>query len=112
MSEPLDLAATRAEYDDDFESFDVGPHLYLVEFVGHCVKVGITDDVDQRIAAHQATARKLGREVGRIWVTPRHFEARRNEKALKGRSRDEYLRRDFDALVAQACALEMTQDDE
>ena len=88
--------------------FYAGHHLYLVEVVGVCVKVGITDDPDTRLAAHRAQARKLGRSVGRVWMSPRHAEAKLNERILRGCSRTEYLRGDFNALVERAGQLEMT----
>ena len=100
------------DYDDDCEEFSIGPHLYLFEVVGHCVKVGITDDPVTRMKALEAQARKMGRTAGRVWITPRHHEARQNEHSLKDGSRSEYLKVDFAALVERAMALPMTTDDE
>ena len=83
-------------------------HLYLVEIVGHCVKVGITTDPKRRIADHEANARKLGRVVGRTWVTQPHVEARANERLIKGDHDTEYLPRSFEDVLAQAESLPMT----
>ncbi len=98
--------------DDLTESFLIGPHLYLVEIVDHCVKVGITETPRDRLRAIEAMARKMGRRVGRVWMTPPHGEARKNEKLLKGLSRTEYLKEDFDQLIDRAMRLTMSFDEE
>lgn len=84
-------------------------HLYLVEFVGHCVKVGISKNPLARIAQHVAQARVFDREVGRVWVSFLHREACLNEGVLKNRGRSEYLQRSFDDVLSQVLAMPMTR---
>lgn len=82
--------------------------LYLVEYTGYCVKVGITGRPETRIASHRAIGVAMGREVGRVWLSDLHLEAKDNERALKGDSRTEYLQRSYDDVMGQALALPMT----
>jgi predicted GIY-YIG superfamily endonuclease len=81
--------------------------LYVVEFIDHGVKVGVTArDPQVRLAEHRRDAEAYGRTVGRTWVSFPHLEARANEKALKrlagpGQKR-EYLPLSFDEVMVQA----------
>jgi predicted GIY-YIG superfamily endonuclease len=85
-------------------------HLYLIEVVGHCVKVGITTRPLERLKNHEAAARNYGRRVGRVWVSIFHKEACRNEREIKCGSSSEYLRRrKFDDVLEQALALSFTR---
>ena len=85
-------------------------HLYLVEFVGLGVKVGISAQPLRRLQQHHRDAAAFGHTVGRTWVSPlAHVEAPANERAIKGESRREYLRRPFDECLRQALALPMTE---
>lgn len=84
-------------------------HLYVVEIVDHAVKVGITTRLDSRLSYHKSMARSFGFELGRIWATPVHAEAKTNERVLSGGHRQEYLRRDFDDVVEQASTLVYTR---
>lgn len=83
-------------------------HLYVVEFPGHGVKVGITKNPTNRVAAHRRDAAAFGRTVGRVWVSRPHTEARANEAALKridpGTTR-EYLSVDFDRVMEHVRSL-------
>jgi hypothetical protein len=81
--------------------------LYVVEFPGHGVKVGVTArDPRVRLAEHRRDAEAYGRDVGRTWVSFPHLEARAHEKALKRlagpQQRREYLPLPFDEVVAYA----------
>lgn len=90
-------------------------HLYIVEFVDHGIKVGITGDPNRRLATHRRDAEAFGRPVGRAWVSPPHVEARSNEKALKALSdsatRREYINVPFDDALATAARLPMRRAD-
>lgn len=78
-------------------------YLYVVEFIGHGVKVGITANPDRRFAQHRRDAAAFDRAVGRTWLSPvPHGNARDNERALKLGARREYLDRPFDECVTQA----------
>lgn len=83
-------------------------HLYVIELVGFRVKIGIARNFNNRLSAHQSNARSMGREIGRVWVSPIHEEAELNEVELKGASPTEYLERDFDDVVDQALGLTFT----
>lgn len=83
--------------------------LYLLEVVDVCVKVGISGDIAARMRGHAAMAAKFGRSLGRLWVSPPHPEARRNESAMKlGSAYGEYLRMSLEEAVAKASSLKMT----
>lgn len=86
-------------------------HLYLVEIVGHSVKVGISSSPVKRVAKHERDARRFGFSIGRVWVSYAHEEADLNEKLMQigCRSRSEYLERRFERLVAKAHKLKMTR---
>lgn len=81
-------------------------HLYVVEFIGHGVKVGVSDKPDKRIAQHHRDAAAFGRQVGRVWLSGPHVEARSNERALKklagAAGRREYLPLEFEPVVEHA----------
>lgn len=80
-------------------------HLYLLEIVGHCVKVGITSNPKARLASHVSAARRHGREAGRAWVSVVDSRVADFEAEIQGASPTEYLERDFDEVLAQALAL-------
>jgi hypothetical protein len=79
-------------------------HLYAAEVVGAGTKIGISATPTSRIAHHALAARSYGREIGRVWVSVRHAEARENEKVLKrhpsAKSGTEYLDLPFEEVVA------------
>lgn len=75
-------------------------HVYLVEIKGVCVKVGITNRPEKRIEQHRHAARKMGRTVGRTFMTPVRGDARSIEAAMKSRG-SEYLRIPFDKALWQ-----------
>ncbi len=84
-------------------------HLYLIEMIGLCVKVGVSKNPTARLASHAVDAKNYGRKIGRVWVSILHNEALNNEFWLKGTSRSEYLRRrSFDDVLEQALALPFT----
>lgn len=86
-------------------------HLYVVEFVGHGVKVGVSGKPDQRIAQHRRDAAAYGREVGRTFISDPHQEkqARANERSLKQLGgpdhRREYLALGFPEVANVAASL-------
>lgn len=88
-------------------------HLYVVEFRGHGVKVGVSYKPEKRIAQHRRDAAAFGREVGRVWLSTPHVEARANESALKHlagpRQKREYLPLEFEDVVAHADELPKTR---
>lgn len=90
-------------------------HLYVVELIGIGVKVGISVAPKGRVATHRRDAMAYEREVGRVWISLPHIEARDNERTL-GRSiastnRREYLPITFDAAVEAAMQLPRTRAD-
>lgn len=88
-------------------------HLYVVEFIGHGVKVGVTEKPAKRIAQHRRDASAYGRAVGRVWLSDPHVnaQARVNERSLKHLAgpgqRREYLHLTFDEVATAAAALPM-----
>lgn len=89
-------------------------HLYVVEFEGHGVKVGVTGRPDKRIAQHRRDAEAYGRSVGRVWLSTPHVEARANESALKKLApsqRREYLPLAYELVVTHAETLPKSRAD-
>jgi predicted GIY-YIG superfamily endonuclease len=92
-------------------------HVYVVEFIGHGVKVGVSERPDKRIAQHRRDAAAYGRQVGRVWLSEPHVnsQARANERSLKklagANQRREYLPLSFDEVVAVAVDLQITRAD-
>ncbi len=74
-------------------------HLYLVEILGVGVKVGVSDQPKKRLATHAKNAAVHGRSVGRVWLSTPHHEARTLESMVKGTSKSEYLKIDFDEAL-------------
>lgn len=105
-TEPEPECVVEEEKPEDFRR-----HLYVVEILDVGTKVGITDTPLSRIREHSRAARDYGRKVGRVWVSVRHLEAYNNEQALlrAAKSRSEYLRISFDAVMALVEALPMTR---
>lgn len=83
------------------------PHLYVIEIIGVGTKVGITTVLDGRLRAHRRDARSYRREVGRVWVSVRHRNARWNEYIVVQNETHgtEYLDAGFDAVVAMVDVL-------
>lgn len=90
-------------------------YLYVLEIVGRGVKVGITANPKQRLAAHRRDAKAYGRSTGRSWVSEPHINASENERALMRmagpKQKREYLPLDFDVVVSSAHAQTRTQLD-
>lgn len=85
-------------------------HLYVVEFVDRCIKIGITGNPHKRLQRHYGDAKKFGMAVGRVWVSVRHVEAQRNELLLKRGQRTEYITgRTFDSVLRDVLALPVTR---
>lgn len=97
---PVPIAATNETPEViDAEAAPAGAHLYLVEVVGVCTKIGVTGSPATRIATHRRTASQMGREVGRVWVSPWRADAMEIEASVKGSSRNEYLREPYESAM-------------
>lgn len=86
-------------------------HLYIVELVGVGVKVGITINPKARIATHRRDAAAYKREVGRLYISIPHIEARENERRLiaLGDGRREYMDVDYERALDLAGQLPRTR---
>jgi len=58
-------------------------HVYVLAFDNGTVKVGQTQNANQRMSSHKSIARGFGLTVTGEWVSPLHAGWRANEDALK-----------------------------
>lgn len=115
--DPCEVGALAVRRARNHRYHDTGPevpmdrpqHLYVIELVGHAVKIGVTTKPDLRLKQHASTARNHGHQIGRAWFSHVHYEARENERLMKKQSKSEYLRRPFDEVLAEVVALPMTR---
>lgn len=91
-------------------------YLYVLEILGQGVKVGITTRPEARMGEHRQNAIAFGREIGRVWLSAPHVEARKNEKALRllvgPQQTREYLPLPFELVVEQAKLLPQSREPE
>lgn len=87
-------------------------YLYAVEIVDVCVKVGITARPRVRMSQHKSNAQNHGRQIGRTYLSTDHVEAQANEAVLidkySSKNRNEYLKADFDDILADIQSLPQT----
>ena len=88
--------------------------IYVVEFSTGILKVGFSNEPNQRIAAHRVESRRFRADVLRTWVSPAHEGGKANEHALIAwcsrsginETGNEYFRDvEFDDVVAYAKSL-------
>jgi hypothetical protein len=80
-------------------------YLYVFEIIDHAVKVGITTAPRNRLKTHLSEANAYGRNIGRIWLSQAHSDARTNEvklMMLDANTTREYLTTPFDQVVQLA----------
>lgn len=56
--------------------------IYVIEFTGGVVKIGMTTNPVGRITSHAHNARSFGLDVEQIWISPEHCEYQENERRL------------------------------
>ena len=56
--------------------------IYVIGFSNGTVKVGRSQDLERRLAAHRSHGRKFGADITDKWVSPQHAEWRQNETKL------------------------------
>lgn len=56
--------------------------VYIIEFTGGVVKIGMTTNPVGRITSHAHNARSFGLDVKQVWLSPEHCEYQENERIL------------------------------
>ena len=92
-------------------------YVYVLAFDDGAVKVGRTQNSQQRLKTHRSRARRYGRTVTDSWTSPLHLEWEMNEDTLKviaakcggtPRSPEFFTGADYAAIVIKADRLPFT----